>query len=330
MSSSTSFGSGTFGSGPLGSAPFYDTKDLIDAVLYTTGHKSPSLETTKRAAVLQFLNNSYQEIVMGRHWAWMFATWDISLNGPYDTGTIAATNGDETITGVSTVWSTNQLKGRLVIEGQASTYSVATVNSPTSLELETVWSGDDIEAGTAYKIYAVQYQLPDVVDQVRAMVIDEINLKMIPLGTQEFRIMQSRNPLMEGPPRYYTLIRRDIDDDGVYAEFYPMPDKDYNIHIDYSVRILKLDDEEDCYPIIPDRYRVVLYYGALKQFFRYLNDDQKSMAADKDYQMALRRLENDTQLTDSRLVITPQRKYRRRLRRFGPGFQDRYTFGRWD
>lgn len=331
MSSSTSFGTGVFGSGPLGTAPFFDVESMIDAILTSTGHSTPSMEPTKRRAILQFMNNSYQEICMGKHWAWMFATYDISVFGPNTTGTISATNNDETITGVGTTFSANDVKGRFVAVGQNSTYNVSDITSATSIELETKWAGDDI-SDNDFKIYRQQYKLPKEVDQIRSLVLDELNIKLVPVGTQEFRRLQAADPLREGFPAYYTLIRRDVDDDAVYAEFYPLIDRDYNLHIDYSVRILKLEDSDECFPIIPDRYRVVLFYGALAQFYRYMNNETSAALADADFKRTFFRLQNDTQLTDSRLQIKGARNYknRSRMRRLfaGRGFQDRFTFGR--
>lgn len=333
MSSSTSFGSGVMGSGPLGTAPFFDVKALIDAVLRATGHSSPASETTKRAAVLQFINNTYQEVCMGKHWAWMFSTWDISLFEPEEAGTVSVVNGDETVTGVASEFNATHIKGKFVLAGKQSIYSVASITSALSLELETKWAGDD-ESDADFKIYKTQYELPSTVDQIRSLTNDENNLKLLPLGNQEFRQLQQRNPAREGPPTHYTLMRRDVDDDAIYMEVYPNPDKDYNLHLDYSVRILKLDDSDDCYPIIPDRYRVVLFYGALSQMYRYMNKSEQAALADRDFQRTFLRLQNDTQLTDSRLRFKPARNYRQRtfqrgLRR-GRGFQDRTTFGRDD
>jgi len=333
MSSSTSFGSGVMGSGPLGTAPFFDVKAIIDAVLYATGHSSPSSETTKRAAILQFVNNTYQEICMGKHWSWMFSTWDISLYEPETAGTVSLTNGDETVTGVLTDFNATHVKGKFVVDGKDSIYSVASITSALSLELETPYAGDDVSDAN-FKIYKTQYQLPSVVDQIRSITNDENHHKLLPLGTQEFRQLQQKDPSREGPPTHFTLMRRDVDDDSMYMEVWPNPDKDYNLHLDYSVRILRLDDSANCYPIIPDRYRVVLFYGALAQMYRYMNKVEQAALADKDFQRTFFRLQNDTQLTDSRLRFKPARNYRQRtyqrgLRR-GRGFQDRYTFGRDD
>lgn len=333
MSSSTSFGSGTFGSGPLGTAPFMDVQDIINNVLYATGHSNPATEDTKREAVLQFINNTYQEICMGKHYAWMFATYDISIFGPNQTGTISATNNDATITGVGTLFSANDVKAKLAVTSVNSVYNVSSITSQTELELETKWANDDV-ADSTFKLYNVQYQMPTEVGDIRAMVLDELQRKLIPVGPQQLRIMQSRDPLREGPPTHFALIRRDVDDDGVYAEFFPMPDKDYNIHIDYTVRILKLDDVADCYPIIPDKYRAVLFYGALAQFYRYLKNAPLAADANRDFMRTMMTLKNDTQLTDSKLVIKNARNYRARSRlkriKAGGGFQDRTTFGRDD
>lgn len=330
MSSSTAFGSGVFGSGPLGSAPFFDVKAIIDAVLYTTGHSSPASETTKRRAILQYINNSYQEIVFSHNWRWMYASYDISMFAPYETGSVNVTNNSATITGVGTVFSSNYLRAQFSLKSKNIVYNVLSISSPTSLTLQTKYAEDD-ETEVSFQLALASYKLPTEADQIKIMAIDNINLRLIPLGEEDFAIMKSKDPSRLGTPRYYSLKKRETDDDAQYVEVYPAPDKDYNVHLTYSVRIFRLDDSASCYPIIPDRYRVVLYYGALMQFYRYTKDLDNAALAQRDFERSLVRLQNDTQTTDNRLRIVPAREYRGRLnRRYFRGYLDRYDFGRFD
>jgi hypothetical protein len=314
MSSSSGFGTGSFGSSALGSQPFFNVSTLIDSVLYATGHQTPSIETTKRRALLQFVNNRYQEICMGTHWRWLKAAYDFNLEAPYTTGTVSATIGDATIAGVSTAWSTTnvQPKNVLFFDGLSQVYHVASRTSSTELELETEFAGDDNLSGESYTIAQNQYELPSTTDHLISFIVDSTH-KMAPVGVQDFRRIQAMNPTRTGMPMYYALVRRDTDDDSVYVEVWPTPDKAYQCHIDYIVRIMYLEDSTDCYPIIPDRYRSVLYYGVLAEFYSFLRDPSGHQLAEGQYRAFLNQMRNDTQQTDDRMVIVNERNYRNRI-----------------
>lgn len=333
MSSSTSFGSGVFGSSGLGSSPFFNVYELVSSILSATGHSSPAGETTKRVPILQFINNRYQEICLGTHWRWLKAAYDFNLEAPYIDGTVAVTQGDETVTGTSTAFDANlEDKWLFFIASLTNTYHIASVDSATSLELETKWA-DDTDSSLTYTAVKNQYKLPKETDHLLSFVIDGFP-PLVPLGLQDYREMVARNPTLLDRPQYYTLVRRDTDDDAVYVEVYPSPDKRYQTHIDYAVRIMKLEDLTTCYPIIPDRYRAVLFYGALGDFLNHvIGNPIRAKTALDEFHIFLARMQNDTQLTDQRMEIRPQRHYWRG--RYGGSARPRGTttvedFGRED
>jgi hypothetical protein len=317
MSSSSSFGSGVFGSSALGTQPFFNTSSLIDAILYATGHGSPANETSKRRAITQFINNKYQEIITGTHWRWLKAAYDVNFEAPYDTGTISVTNGDYTVTGASTSWNAGNVTAKrlLWLNSSETVYHVASLTNSTSLELESEFS-EDTASAQEYVIVKSQYQLPKETDHIVSMIVDS-QYKMVPVGLQDFREIVSRDPTRLDRPQYFTLARRDTDDDSVYIEVWPSPDKQYQVHIDYTVRIAYLEDDTDCYPIIPDRFRAVLYYGALAEFYQFLRDPSNSQLARNDYMTFLNQMRNDTQLTDDRFKIQSAKNYWKRGRALG-------------
>jgi len=331
MSSSTSFGSGVFSNGPLGSAPFYNVKELIDGVLYATSHKSPSDYTTERSAILQFINNRYQQICMGQFWRWMHASYDFQLQAPYSDGTATAVQGSYTITGIGTVWNSTLSPANIFFFDQAQeVYHVATVDSDSTLTLETKFSEDTVSDPSGYTVAKNQYKLPKETDHLKSLIVDsQVRVRFV--GPEDFRFIQSRDPTRLGRPEIATLIRRDPDDDAIYMEVYPAPDRYYQCQLDYSVRIFKLEDSADCYPIIPDRYRAVLYYGALAEFYRFLKDPTNAQLAQADYEKMLVQMRNDRQLTDQDLVIIPARNYRGRYPRWSfPVTMSIEDFGKTD
>lgn len=317
MSSSSSFGGGTaFGTTPLGTSPFYDVKGLIDSILKVTGHGSnPAGETLKRAAILVSLNNKYQEICVGRNWRWLKADYDTRFFGPYTTGTCYATNDDATITGVGTTFSaTINAKDSFWFHSKGVVYHVASITSPTSLELETNYSEDTIALADAeaFTIARVQYKLPKETDQILTVTVNS-DRKLVPVGPEDLATIKARRPTETGQPQVFSFIRRDTDDDAQYIEVWPAPDKDYQVAIQYTVRILYLEDSADCYPIIPDRYRAVLYYATLAEFYyTVMRDPVNADRAKADYLNFYNRMANDTQATDQELVMMPARNYLRR------------------
>jgi hypothetical protein len=316
MSSSTSFGSGVFGSGGLGSAPFFNTSQLIDAVLYATAHSTPATETTKRRAILQFINNTYQKVCVGQQWRWLIASYDYNLRAPYTTGTVDATLLDATITGTGTAWNANiDVKDKFWLNGSSQIYSVASLTSNTALELETTFS-EDSSTDAGYTIAKSQYKLPKETDHLLEVVLDQgrsSRRRLAPVGLSDFRDISSRNSAYTGTPEIYTLNRRETDDDFVYVEFWPFPDRAYNIHIDYLVRILQLEDSTSSYPIVPDRYRALLYYGALAEFLNnFIRDPERAMVAEKNYNIMWTSMASDKQMTDQRPILDASRNYRKR------------------
>jgi hypothetical protein len=317
MSSSDSFGSGVVGTSSLGTNPFYNVAEIIDNVLYATGHSTPANETTKRAALLTFVNNTYQRVCMGQFWRWMHAAYDFNLKAPYSTGTVNCTLDDATVTGNSTLWTANIAAKDIFYATSSSTvYHVSEVTTNTSLELETRFC-EDTDTALSYVIARNQYKLPKETDNIKSLVVDS-RYKVRLVGTDDFSLIKSKDPTRSGPPQVATLIRRDTDDDFVYMEVYPYPDKAYQCHIEYTVRILRLDDEETCYPIIPDRYRAVLFYGALSEFCgTILKDPTRAALAKADFESMWLAMKNDKQITDQMPVMMPARNYKRMRRPYG-------------
>ncbi len=309
MSSSSGFGTGSFGSLNYGTVPFGDTADLIDQVLRTTGHTRPSEETSKRAQILIFLNNRYQQVCMGTYWRWMKSKYDFNLDAPYSAGTASSTQGDQTITGVGTVWnSTLSPKNLFWFNDSQVVYHVGTVTGAASLELESKFSEDSQTEG-AYTTAKNQYKMPKEVDELLSLTVNGTT-KLEIIGPDDLSLLQSRDPTALGIPRFAAYTRRDIDDDSTYIEFYPAPDKRYQVELTYTVRIFSLEDAEDCYPILPDRWRSVLYYGATADFATIvLKNPTVGQTSLGMFNTILSQMKNDRALTDQDLRIQPGKNY---------------------
>jgi hypothetical protein len=337
MSSSSGFGSGTsFGSTPLGTSPFYDVSGMIDGILRVTGHgTNPAGETVKRQALVTILNNKYQEICAARNWRWLRATYDFPFLAPYsDGGMVYVANGSYKVYGVGTLFSAAMKpKDMIWFAGDETTYRIASIESSQELTLESPYAGDTIllSSPVTFTSARSQYKLPKETGDILIVTLDGIgDKKLVPVGPDELQSIQARQGGKTGIPRCYSLVRRETDDDAQYMEVWPAPDRDYNVHIAYNVRILYLEDKKTCFPIIPDRYRAVLYYAALSEFYyTVLRDPLNADRAYRDYQNFYTKIANDKQSIDDSAQIIPARNYvRRACAAIVRGFRDLETFRR--
>lgn len=317
------FGVSSF-AGSESTEAFYTTKSLIDAILRRTGHSNPTQETEKRLVILDALNDRYQMVAMGQHWRWLFREFEMQLTAPEESGTIAVTKGSAAVVGTGTAFvSATMLPGSKIIMGERAQL-IQAIADTTHLTLDSEYSGDT-DAALSYKIVRPIYATPGDCDTVQSVLIDGIG-ELLPIGRQELRRKQQYSPTLVGPPAFFCehVLR---DTDGVrFLEFFPNPDRLYTAKIDMGCRLVKLEDDEESYPLIPDRYRVVLLYGALADMKDYLTDAESAERAAGNFNRTLMRMQGDRQLTDSKLILRPMNRIRRR-RRYGIAI-DRSDFSR--
>jgi len=315
MSSSSGFGTGTFGTTNYGTTPFGDSKDIIDQILKATGHTRPDSETSKREQIKIFLNNRYQQVCMGTYWRWMKAKYDFNLEAPYTTGTASSVAGEYDITGTDTVWDATLFPKNLFwFNDSQVVYHVSDVTSTTALTLESKFSEDDQTDGD-YTIVKNQYKMPKEVDELLGVTINGTS-KIELVGPDTLSLYQAKDPTATGIPRVAAYTRRDVDDDATYVEFWPAPDKRYQVELTYSVRIFYLEDEEDCYPIIPDRYRAILFYGACADFATIvLKNQMVGTLMMNNFAQLYVQMKNDKAISDQDLMVQPGRNYVKRATR---------------
>lgn len=312
------FGDGAFGTEVFSSSPLYNTKTLIDAILRDTGHSNPSTETNKRLAVLGYLNNVYAYVSTKRPWDWLYQTVDFIFKKYESDGTISIDNRSQTVTGVGTLFSSTMIPNNvLTISSRSDRYVIQSIESETSLTLEGPFAGEDIVA-SGFRVLKPIYTAPSDLETFESIVLGDDQGELVPVGTQEMNRKRARDLTMIGPPRWFTEIGRRAADGVRTFEIYPAPDRDYTAQLSYRVNIQKLDDAEDSFPLVPDRHRVVLYYGAMAEMFMFLRDPESAAIYDKRFQMTLINMQGDAKLTDSKYILRARRgRTGRRRRRFG-------------
>jgi hypothetical protein len=107
--------------------------------------------------LLQAVNNAIAWIATAKLWERYKTHGEISLQAPYETGTVTTADGDTTVVLTTGTWPSWAASGKLLIEGKV--YRAATRTSNSDLELTTAWKGTAV-SGASYALFRDEYSLP--------------------------------------------------------------------------------------------------------------------------------------------------------------------------
>ena len=104
---------------------------------------------------------AYRRIQKRHAWSFLTRVADFYFPVQYTTGTVTLTQDSTTVTGSGTVWTT-AMEGRAFRKNDNNTpvYTVKTVNSATSLELERNWA-ETSASGVGYRIWQAYQNTPE-------------------------------------------------------------------------------------------------------------------------------------------------------------------------
>jgi hypothetical protein len=117
------------------------------------------------------IGDAYQQILRSRPWVVALKTAQLWIFAPYSTGTVNTTSGSAIITGSGTTF-TSALVGRYISVGDTVPQRIVTFTSPTSITIDTAWSGASI-SGQTYTILHLRLALPS--DAERAVTVSGQN-----------------------------------------------------------------------------------------------------------------------------------------------------------
>jgi hypothetical protein len=120
-------------------------------------------EPIERATIYdarQAINDSYREICQFADWQFLLDRLDLPMFPAYTTGTVTATVGSTTVTGVGTAWQTSWFGQKIILTGDQSEKEILQFNSPTQLTLRYPYNGSSTTiANVGYTIYQDTYPL---------------------------------------------------------------------------------------------------------------------------------------------------------------------------
>ena len=278
----------------------------------------------------RYINTALHDLHIQNNFPWAERRAILQTHAPYTTGTIdIALATRTTVAGTDTLWNTAvtgmgfnnaRIGGKLTVD-QIDVYNVSAVGSDTAITLADRYIGDAALTASTYTYFEDEYALAsDFFRLVDTRTFTHaMDLPVVP--RQEFYRRFPRNS-HTGTPRCCTII--DLGPSGDVEPrprvvFNPAPDAVLNIPYRYITRNLAVsstgvaqenmsaDGDE---PIIPRRYRHVLVFYALYQWYRDRKDDVRTELARTEYESLLTRITNDsTPERDIPRLRTNRRRY---------------------
>lgn len=108
----------------------------------------------------EFINTAYSRALAGWKWSQFRRDSEFTIPATYDDGTVTVTSGSATVTGASTLFTSDLEDRQFYIGGIAPFYDVASVDSSTQITLSRVYNGAS-GSGLSYNIGVVYQEMPD-------------------------------------------------------------------------------------------------------------------------------------------------------------------------
>lgn len=333
--------------------------DLITATLNAV-RGSTTASGADETVAKRLLNQGLSDLHVQEPWPWSERRDVILTHAEYTTGSLSVASTARTaLEGTNTLWNTTvsgmgftnaRVGGKVQIGAESEVYVVSALTSDTAITLQTRYTGGQTTA-TAYAVaygtysyfedeYALASDFWRLID-TRSF-SDAIDIEI--LGRAEFYRTYPRNDT-PGTPQQCTII--ELGPSGSVSLrprvlFHPPPEKVYTIPYRYVTNNLAVSstgtgatdlsaagDE----PIIPLRYRHVLVYYAIREWYRDRKDDARSQEANAEYTDLVKRMKNDSFPEKDTPRLVPARSHYRASVAGPMGYRGtRYTAnpGRWD
>ena len=249
-----------------------------------------------KTVVEQALNDILQEICQASNFSWLYGSSSFITSAPYEIGTAGVMEGNATVTGAGTTW-TSSMVGRKFLCANA-TYIISAVASASELTLSTVFAGST-NAAAPYKIYQDEYSLSSDVEDVLSMRQENNPQKIKKVGVEVMDYYYPQRTSF-GYPEVYSIIGYDTSG-CMKVCVYPIPNQARNIYYRYKKRVTEMSADSDI-PIVPLRYRWVLSKGALYTVAKYLDMPDIGKDYEREYRQGIAQIVAADKKIDERIV----------------------------
>lgn len=294
--------------------------DLQNRVRATTG------VTATENQAKRYINIALHDIHIGNGEKFPWAEREAILvtQDDYTTGTLSVDKGGTTLTGVSTLWNTNndfsvanmRVGGKIVINGGVEVYPISAVASDTSATISSAFTQTDVSGGS-YVYFEDEYALASDFLRPLDMQFFDRNTEISLVSRKEFRFRYPRNKTV-GRPKVAAIFDKAFSSSTVpvrKVRFHKPPDDFYSIPYSYVTSNLavtsagseqtQLSSDSD-EPIIPLQFRHVIVFHALYHWYRDKRDDDRSQEAKAEYTDLVLRMTGDMEIGHSRPRLQPR------------------------
>lgn len=291
-----------------------DFSDLYTEVLNKM--RQPTNVTAITNQAKRYVNTGLVDMVFGFEYKlpWLERDAVLVTRAPYTTGTVSASVGSTTLTGVSTLWSTvdsygianARTTGKLSF-GDSNLYGITSVGGAGTITLASRYVATSAMSAHTYTYFEDEYALASdflkLVDIRRFTTAYEIAL----IGRNDFKRRFPR-PNIAGIPKVCALVDKEFSSTTTpktYVQFYPYPNTVMMIPYSYittnlavsaagvAQATLSADTDE---PALPIRYRNALVSFACWKWYRDKKDDARSESAHADYNDEVNRIVGDQRI----------------------------------
>ena len=271
------------------SLSFEDLRDAVYEYLYGgDGDHSGESDANRKAlvdrVVYSGLRQFYKPPPVGQKvhdWSFLMPVTTLSINAPYTTGTIAATNGVVTLS--AGTWPTWAASGMIEISG--TDYSVATRTSDSQLVLDDTSSASDVDASTSYDLHQDDYDLDDdfgrILGPFTFAQADNAWYTCQVVGEARIRELRQRGRSGSGDPQFAAIRPKAFTaSTGTRQEvlFWPQITSSATVTYKYRVRPNKPSLSNDYLYGGSDHSETILY-SCLSEAERRLDDERGPMFA---------------------------------------------------
>lgn len=279
--------------------------------------KQPTTVTAIINQAKRYANTALHDMVFGFEYKlpWLEREATIVTMAPYTTGTVSANRGSAILTGVDTLWTTNNTYnvdnvrtiGKFSL-GDGNIYGVETVVGAGTVHLLQMYvAAEDLAAGSSYTYFEDEYAL--AADFLKPIDYRRFTTAMnIPIvGRNDFRLRYPK-PNVAGTPRVATLLDKSFASSTTpvkHIQFYPYPSTNFIIPYSYITKNLAVssagveaesmssDTDE---PALPVHYRNALVSFACWKWYRDKKDDNRAESAKADYLDEVTRIVTDQRI----------------------------------
>ena len=179
-------------------------------------------------------NHGMRQILMSWEWSARKAEGLVNTVDPYSTGTVAVTQGNTTVTGTDTVW-TSAMTGRFMRVGSSDTFHKFTFVSTTSGTLEKAWA-DVTDTSETYEIFQYLYTVDATAGEVGQILLPTEGLAIEERSLSWVNRVDPARRQTTGTPEVW--IGHGVDSTGGYLiEFWPRYSAATAVRVPYYKRV---------------------------------------------------------------------------------------------